>query len=165
MQEQIALRARGSDPHQRPRPHDMILDRRTDPPHRIGRETIALVRVEAPDRVDETDGPFLHEIGHRQAVAAIGPRDANDKAKVAGHQARRGRRIALSGLAGKALLFLGAEHGLLLRLAEELLLPGSSVEGLTVHRHLWHLSGERIARPGTPAKPLLTAVVLGPFTP
>src|SRR6516165_2117310 len=55
VEEQLLLVHGGAHLHQRPRAQDVFLDRRLDPPCGIGGEPEALVRLEAFDRLHQTD--------------------------------------------------------------------------------------------------------------
>ncbi len=55
VEEQLPLVGSGAHLHKRPRAQDVLVDGCLDPPHRIGDEAKALVRLEALDRLHEPD--------------------------------------------------------------------------------------------------------------
>ena len=86
VEEQPLLVGGGAHLHQAPRAQDVFLDRGLDPPHRIGGEAEAALRVEALDRLHQADIAFRDHFADRQAVAAIAHGDLGDEPKVAGDQ-------------------------------------------------------------------------------
>src|SRR5436190_10441679 len=73
VEEQLLLVDGGAHLHQRPRAQDVFMDRGLDPPCGIGGEPEALVRLEAFDRLHQTDVALRDQFGDRQAVAAMAP--------------------------------------------------------------------------------------------
>ena len=102
---------RGAHLHQRPGVQDVFLHRGTDPPHGVGREAEAAIRIEALDRLHESDIALGNQLAHRQPVAAIAHRDLGHQAQVAGHEPVRGFRvIVLAPALGQHELLLGREE-------------------------------------------------------
>ena len=91
------LVGRGAHLHQRPRAQDVFLDRRLDPPHGVGGEPEALLRLEALDRLHQADIALGDRLGDRQAVAAIVPGDLGHQPQMAGDELVR--RVAIAVLA------------------------------------------------------------------
>ena len=58
IEEQLLLAGRRAHFDERPRAQDILLNRRADPPHRIGREAEALVGLEALDGLHQADIAF-----------------------------------------------------------------------------------------------------------
>src|SRR5262249_23806342 len=81
-EEQLLLIGGGAHLHQRPRPQNIFLDRRPDPPHGVGGEAEAFVRLEALDRLHQADIALRNHFGDRQAVAAIAHGDLGDEAQM-----------------------------------------------------------------------------------
>ena len=109
VEEQLLLVRGRAHFHERPRAQDVFLDRRLDPPHRVGGQTEALLGLETLHRLHQAHIAFRDDLGDRQAVAAIAHRDLGDEAEMAGDEPVR--RIAVAMLTPA----LG-EHVLLLRL-------------------------------------------------
>ena len=65
VEEQLFLRGGCAQLHQRPRPQDVFLDRGTNPPHCIGRQTEALFRVEPFDRLHQAHIGLGNNLGLR----------------------------------------------------------------------------------------------------
>jgi hypothetical protein len=82
---------------------------RLDPPHGVGGEAEAFLRVEALDGLHQPDIAFGNHLGNRQAIAAIAHRDLGDEPEMAGDELMR--RIAVAML----VVALG-EHVFLARL-------------------------------------------------
>src|SRR5260221_345978 len=97
VEEHLLLVGRGAHLHQRPRPQDVFLDRRLDPPHGVGGEPEALLRLEALDRLHQADIALGDRLRDRQAVAAIVPGDLGHEPQMAGDQLVR--RVAIAVLA------------------------------------------------------------------
>ena len=78
----------GSRAHfdQRPRAQDIFLDRGANPPHRIGSQTEAFIRLEPFDRLHQADIAFRNHFADRQAVAAIAHGDFGNQPQMRGHQ-------------------------------------------------------------------------------
>jgi hypothetical protein len=72
---------------------DVFLDRRLDPPHRVGRQPEALVGLEALDRLHQPDIAFGDDFRDRQAVAAIAHGDLGHEPQMAGDEPMRGVTI------------------------------------------------------------------------
>ena len=109
IEEQLLLARGRAHLHQRPRAQDVFLDRGANPPHGVGRELEALVRLEALDRLHEADVALGNHFADRQAVAAIAHGDLGHQAQMRGDELVR--RLAVPMLAPA----LG-EHVFLLRL-------------------------------------------------
>ena len=95
VEEQLLLVGGGAHLHQRPRAQDVFLDRGLDPPHRVGGEAEALVRLEPLDRLHQADVALRDDLGDRQAVAAIAHGDLGDEPQMAGDELVRGGTIAV----------------------------------------------------------------------
>src|SRR4051812_34110038 len=97
VEEQLLVVGSGAQLHQRPRAQDVFLDRRLDPPHGVGGEPEALLRLEPIDRLHQADSAFGYRLGDRQAVAAIVPGDLGHEPQMAGDELVR--RVAIAVLA------------------------------------------------------------------
>ena len=95
VEEQLLLIGGGAHLHQRPRAQDVFLDRRLDPPHRIGRQPEALVGLEALDRLHQPDIAFGDDFGNRQAIAAIAHGDLGHEPQMAGDEPVRRIVVAM----------------------------------------------------------------------
>ena len=71
VEEQLLLVGRGAHFHERPGAQDIFLNRRADPPHGVGGQTKALVRLEALDRLHEAHIALGDDLANGQAIAAI----------------------------------------------------------------------------------------------
>ncbi|MCY1303563.1 hypothetical protein D9M70_532770 [compost metagenome] len=97
--------------HQRPRAQDIFLDRRLDPPHRVGGKAEAAIGFELLDGLHQADIAFGYDFADRQAVAAIAHRDLGDEAKVAGDQLVRCFAVVMLLVPlGEHVLFLRFQH-------------------------------------------------------
>ena len=111
VEEQLLLVRGGAHLHQRPRAQDVFLDRRLDPPHRIGGEAEALVGLEALDRLHQADIALRDHLGDRQAVAAIAHGDLGHEAQMAGDEPVRGVAVAvLAPALGQHVFLLRFQH-------------------------------------------------------
>ena len=87
------------------------MDLGADPVHGERHQPHADLRVEALDGLHQADVAFLHEVAHRQAVAAIAARDVHDEAQVRQHQlARRVEVVVAAQPARERLFFLAGQH-------------------------------------------------------
>src|SRR6195256_5302807 len=77
--------------------HARSLDRRLDPPHGVGGEPEALLRLEALDRLHQADIALGDRFGDRQAVIAVSPGDLGHEPQMAGDELVR--RVAIAVLA------------------------------------------------------------------
>jgi hypothetical protein len=112
VEEQLLLRRRGAHLHERPAVQDVFLDRGADPPHGVGGQAEAAVRVEPLDRLHHADIAFGDQLGDGQAVAAIAHGDLGHEAQMAGDEAMGSLRIAvLAPALGQHELFLGFQQG------------------------------------------------------
>ncbi|OIQ63138.1 hypothetical protein GALL_553230 [mine drainage metagenome] len=83
-----------------------------DPVQCVAHQPHAMRRVEALDRLHQTDIAFLNQVGMGQTVAKILPRGGHDQPQVREHQLSGGVLVALLAPgARQPRLFLGAEHG------------------------------------------------------
>src|SRR5512135_1326089 len=89
IEEQLLLVRGRAKFHQAPRTQDVFLDGGTDPPHRVGGKTKALVRFEALNGLHETDIALRDNLRHRQTIAAIAHRDLGDETKMASDELAR----------------------------------------------------------------------------
>ena len=95
--------------HQAPRAQDVFLDRGLDPPHGIGGQPEAALRLEFLDGLHQADIALGDHLADRQAVAAIAHGDLGDEPEMAGDE--------LVGGAGVLMLLVPlGEHVLFLRL-------------------------------------------------
>jgi hypothetical protein len=112
IEEQLLLRRRGAHLHERPAVQDVFLDRGADPPHGIGGQAEAAVRVEALHRLHHADIAFGDQLPDRQAVAAIAHGDLGDEAEMAGDEPVGGFRVTMLPPAlGQHEFFLGLQQG------------------------------------------------------
>jgi hypothetical protein len=119
VEEQFFLGGGSAQLHHAPRAQDIFLDRRADPPHRIGRQPKALVGFEAFHRLHQPDIAFGHDFGNGQAIAAIAHGDLGDQAQMAGDQAARGLRVfMLLPALGEHVFVFGGQQGKLADLGE-----------------------------------------------
>ena len=82
------------------------MDRRLDPPHRVGGEAEAFFRFESLDRLHQADIAFGHDFRDRQAVAAIAHGDLGDETEMTGDELVRGFTIAVLTPAARQHVFL-----------------------------------------------------------
>jgi len=82
VEEQGFLRGGRAAAHDRPVAQDVILDRRPDPPRRVGGEAHVPLRLEPGGGFHQADMPLLNEVGHRQAIVTKTPRQGDDEAHV-----------------------------------------------------------------------------------
>src|SRR3546814_436963 len=98
---------------------DVLLNRGADPPHGIGGETEATLRIEALHRLHHADVAFRHQLGQRQAIAAVAHRDLRHQAKMGGHQLVRCLGVAaLAPCLGEHVLLVPLQHGELANLLQ-----------------------------------------------
>ena len=111
IEKQFTLRLGGGDAHQTPVAQHVFVDFGADPMHRERHQPHAHTRVEALDRLHQADVAFLHQIAHRQTVAAIATGDMHHESQVREHQLARGAQIVLlAESARQLLLVLAAQH-------------------------------------------------------
>src|SRR5215831_4429657 len=111
VKEQLLLVHGGAHLHQRPRAQDVFLDRRLDPPCGIGGEPEALVRLEAFDRLHQTDVALRDQFGDRQAIAAMAPGDLGNEAQMTIDELVRRPVVAvLAPALGEHVLFVRFQH-------------------------------------------------------
>src|SRR5262245_36960356 len=111
VEEQLLLVHGGAHLHQRPRAQDVFLDRRLDPPCGIGGEPEALVRLEAFDRLHQTDVALRDQFGDRQAIAAMAPGDLGNEAQMTIDELVRRPVVAvLAPALGEHVLFVRFQH-------------------------------------------------------
>ena len=111
VEEQLLLVGGGAHLHQRPGAQDVFLDRRLDPPHRVGREAEALLGLEALDRLHQADIALGNDFGDRQAIAAVAHGDLGHEPQMAGDEPMR--RVAVAVLApalGQHVFLLRFQH-------------------------------------------------------
>ena len=119
VEEQLLLIGGGADLHQGPGSQDIFLDRGPDPPHGVGRQTKALVRLELFDRLHQADVALGDHLADGQAIAAVAHGDLGHQTQMRGHHLVRGFGIAmfLPTLGEHELLVL-AQHGKLADLGQ-----------------------------------------------
>src|SRR5262245_14170501 len=111
VEEQLLLVHGSAHLHQRPRAQDVFLDRRLDPPCGIGGEPEALVRLEAFDRLHQTDVALRDQFGDRQAIAAMAPGDLGNEAQMTIDELVRRPVVAvLAPALGEHVLFVRFQH-------------------------------------------------------
>jgi hypothetical protein len=111
-QEQLLLCRGGAHLHQAPRAQNVFLDRGANPPHGIGRQPEAFVRLEALDRLHQADIAFGDDLADRQAVTAVAHGDAGYEAQMGGDKLVRGIAVAmLAPTLGEHVLLLRLQHG------------------------------------------------------
>jgi len=71
------------------------LNRSPDPPHRIGREAEASLRVEAIDGLHQAEVAFGYDLRKRQTIAAVVHRDFGGETQMAGDDLVRSLAIPL----------------------------------------------------------------------
>ena len=86
VKEQLLLRRGRPQFHKAPRAQDVFLNRRTNPPHGVGRQTEAFFRVKPFDRLHQTDVRFRDHFCLRQAITTVAHRDFRREAQVRGHK-------------------------------------------------------------------------------
>ena len=104
-EEQLPLRRRRPDLDQRARPQDVIVDRRLDPPQRVGGKPGAAVGLKMRSRDDEAEIGFADQIGKRKVVSLVAARDLCRQPQMTGDE--RIGRVAVA-------IFLPAPGELLL---------------------------------------------------
>src|SRR5258708_9619242 len=88
-----------------------ILDRRLDPPQRVGGRSESLVRLEPLDRVYEPEITFRDHLGDRQSVAAIAPGDLGNQPQMTGDEPMGCILVAMFAPAlGQHVFFLRFQH-------------------------------------------------------
>jgi hypothetical protein len=97
-----------------------LLHRLAHPPRCVAPERHAAVGVEALERAQQPNHPFLQQLDplHREA-RAVGARDRSDQGQEALDQLRARRRVALLGAAHQALLVVPGQVSRLHRVAQE----------------------------------------------
>ena len=85
VKEQLLLRGRCAELHKAPRAQDIFLNRGTDPPHRIGCEAEAFIRIKLFNRLHQADIALGNHFRHGQAIAAIAHRNLRHEAQVRGN--------------------------------------------------------------------------------
>ena len=111
IKKQFLLRGGGADFHQRPGAQHIFLNRRLNPPHRIGGQAEAFIRVKFLDRMHHTQIAFGNQICHRQAIAAVSHRNFGHQAQMAGHQLMRRVHItAFSKGPGQHIFLIRFQH-------------------------------------------------------
>src|SRR5436189_41466 len=95
VEKELLLIGGGAHLHQRPRAQDVFLDRRLDPPHGVGGEPEAFIRLKALDRLHQPDIALGNHLGNGQAVAAVAHGDFRHQAQMAGDQFVRCITIAV----------------------------------------------------------------------
>ncbi len=111
VEEQLLLRRGGAHLHQRPGAQDVFLDRGPDPPHGVGGEAEAPVRVEPLDRLHQADVALGDDLVDRQAVAAVAHGDLGHQAQMAGDQpVRRLDVLVLAPALGQHELLVRLQH-------------------------------------------------------
>ena len=90
---------------------DIFLDGGADPPHGVGREPEAALRVEALHGLHQADIALRDDLVHGQAVAAIAHGDLGDQPQMAGHQPmRRLDVLVLTKALGEHVFLARLEH-------------------------------------------------------
>ena len=111
IEEQLLLGSCCAHLHQRRGMQHVFLNRRADPPHRIGCQAESTIRIEPLDRLHHADIAFADQVAVRQAVAAITGGDARHQTQV-----RRDQFVGRGGVAfiapqmGEAGFLLGRQH-------------------------------------------------------
>ena len=145
VEEQLLLRRRGAHLHQRPAVQDVFLDRRADPPHGVGGQAEAAVRIEALHRLHHADIAFADQLADRQAVAAVAHGDLGDEPQMGGDELVGRLQILMVAPAARQLqLLLGGEHrelADLLQIARERLPSGATLMTAETTEGSFRLSG------------------------
>lgn len=111
IEKQLLLCRRGADFHQRPRPQDIFLDRRPDPPHGIGRKPKAAFRIKALDRLHHAHIAFRNQLGDGQSIAPVAHGDFGDKAQMTSDHFVCGFRIFVLGpCLGEHIFLILSQH-------------------------------------------------------
>ena len=119
VEEELLLGRRGADFHQGPGVQDIFLDGRADPPHGVGGQPEAPVRLEPLDRLHQAHIALGDQIPDGEAVAPVAHGDLGHQAKMAGDEAMRGFGVVMFAPALRQHEFLlGREEGELPNLAE-----------------------------------------------
>src|SRR5512138_2216817 len=146
-EEELPLRLRGPDLHERPGLQDVVLDVRADPPDRVGDEADLLVGIELLDRLHEPDVPLLDEIGHPEAVRAVLERDLHDEPEVRLDEPMARPLVSLvAERPREAALLLDGEERDAVDLAE-VLVEGAARDGGSAHSASWLLGPPRTQQP------------------
>ena len=96
---------------QAPRAQDVFLDRGLDPPHGVGGQPEAALRLEFLDCLHQADIALRDHLADRQAVAAIAHGDLGDEPEMAGDQLVGGVGVLMLLVPlGEHVLFLRLEH-------------------------------------------------------
>lgn len=110
IEEQLALRFSRRHLDHAPVFQHVLVDLGLDPVNRERHQTYAVRRIKAFDGLHQTDIALLDQIGVRQTVAQIAPRNRNDQAKVGKNQlARRFDIFFFAKLRRQPKLFLLAQ--------------------------------------------------------
>ena len=111
VEEQLFLRGGRADLDQRPRTQHIILNRSPNPPHGVGRQSKAALRIETPHRLQQSDIAFRDKLCIGQSVAAIAGGDLRYKTQVREYQTmRRFDIFVIDPTACKHVLFLALEQ-------------------------------------------------------
>ena len=111
IEEQLLLRRRRAHLHERAVVQDVFLHRCAHPPHRVGGEAEAALRLELRQRLHQADVAFRDQVAERQAIAAKAPRDLDHQTQMAAEQLACRLLVPVLPVAlGKPALLLGIKE-------------------------------------------------------
>jgi len=121
VEEQRLLGRGGARADDGPVAQDIVLHGRADPPGGVGRETNFPLRLETGRCLHQADGPFLHQVRHRQAVIAVFRGRGRDQARIGVDQFVQGCLVLQVAPAQRQFLFaLASEQRRAHRMADEI---------------------------------------------